>query len=112
MPMHDTIETLHPDPGQAGVRLKAKRYRQVRAALLKVIPDWPPGVEIDKLPDVVRPLLSTVRFRDLSLEEFVHAVRLDLEARGVLERITDKFFTEVVRSWAYRDDAVAPKGTD
>lgn len=105
--MHDTIETLHPDPDQAGVRLKARRYRQVRAALLKVIPDWPPGVEIDDLPDVVRPLLSKVRFRDLPLEDCVHAVRLDLEARGILERITDKFFTEVVRSRAYRDDAAS-----
>lgn len=99
--MPEMFDALHPDPTKSGTRLNAARYRLVRDALLEVIPAEPPGVAFSELADLVRPLLAGTAFGDASVGWHVTTVKLDLEARGRVERLPGKGRQRVIRSPQY-----------
>ena len=101
----ETIETLHPDPGKQGARVDAARYRLMREALLQVIPDAAPGLAFGALADAVRPLLAGTAFGDASVMWHVTTVKLDLEARGRVERLPGRGPQRLIRSAQYAGDA-------
>jgi hypothetical protein len=103
--MTEMFDALHPDPTKAGTRLNAERYRLMRDALLAVIPAEPPGVAFSDLAERVRPLLAGTAFGDASIKWHVTTVKLDLEARGRVERVAGRGPQRVVLSPQYAGDA-------
>lgn len=84
---NDRTLTLHPD-GKEGVNIDSRKYAAMKRALLAVIPPRAPGVPFAELPELVVPHLegSAVTAAD-SVRWYVTTVKLDLEARGLIERL-------------------------
>jgi len=85
--MTERILTLHPDPQKAGVNIDKGKYDVIRAAILEVL-SAAPEVSFSALRDAVRKLLGD-SFPG-SVSWYVTTVKLDLEARGLIERVPGK----------------------
>ena len=85
----ERIMTLHP-AGKSGVNIEKARYETMRRALLKVIPRRAEGVAFRDLPQLVRPHLDHEVFGDASTTWYVTTIKLDLEARGLVEQVPAK----------------------
>ena len=81
----ERILTLHPQ-GKAGVNIKRAKYEAVRAAILQAI-DAAGVLSFGELPARCAALLPDF---DGSISWYVISVKLDLEARGVIERLPRK----------------------
>jgi hypothetical protein len=88
-PKTERIMTLHP-AGRSGVNIEKARYETMRRALLKVIPRRAEGVAFRDLPQLVRPHLDREVFGKASVSWYVTTVKLDLEARALIERVPRK----------------------
>lgn len=84
-----TMQSLNVTPGKQGARLSAERYEAMRKALLQAIPRRKEGIAFRDLPKAVAPLLPEEVFAGASISWYVTTVKLDLEARGLIERIPD-----------------------
>ena len=81
---NEKIMTLHPHPDKAGVNISKIKYDQMRAAIEKLLTENGPMSYGE-----MTPLLAdhfNGRF-DGSINWYAVSVKLDLEARGVIERI-------------------------
>ena len=76
-------------PGKT-TRIPQEKYDLVSAAILAVVPKETGGVLFTRLPGLVKDRL-TAKERDAvgSVDWYVTAVKLDLEARKVIERVPD-----------------------
>ena len=83
--MTDKVMTLHPE-GKAGVNVDKRKYDSMRRAILKVVGRGRDGVPFGDLRTLVEPHLGDV-FEGASVGWYVTTVKLDLEARGELERV-------------------------
>ncbi len=84
------VQLLHPDPSKDAPRIDQSKYDAVRAALLQAIPDDAAGVPLDALSEQVAKLLPSNSLSALgSVSWYTAAVKLDLEARGLIERVPD-----------------------
>lgn len=83
----ETIEALNPHPGKAPTRVNRAHYEAYRCALLRVIPESASGVAFGDLADLVTPHLSPEVASATKPMWWVTTVKLDLEARGLIERI-------------------------
>ncbi len=81
----ERILTLHPQ-GKAGVNIKRAKYEAVRTAILQAI-DAAEVLSFGELPAHCAALLPDF---DGSISWYVISVKLDLEARGVIERLPGK----------------------
>ncbi len=82
--MEERITTLNPDKGKKGVTVSRQKYDLVRDALVKFFKSKP---ELT-IAEMKKCIGDKVKGRlEGSLEWYVMAVKLDLEGRGVLERI-------------------------
>lgn len=75
-----------PREGGTGAHISPKRYEALRKAILLAVPKHADGM---LLPDLTRAVAARVPrelFRDASLQWYVTAVKLDLEAQGLIER--------------------------
>lgn len=75
--------------GQPGktYRVDAAKYTEMRAAVLSVTPDAPPGLTPAQIIDAVKPYLSAALFPGGETAGWwVKCVQLDLEAKGILKR--------------------------
>ena len=81
--MTDKIHTKHPD-GKKGVNIDAEKYHMVRNTLITILKEYPEITyqEMNKL--AIRHLEN--RFKG-SIPWYVVTVKLDMEARGIIERI-------------------------
>ena len=84
--MEERIMTLHPQ-GKSGVNITRERYDAVRDAILCSLRDHGDMTFRGLTEDVRRRLEG--RF-DGSVSWYVTTVKLDLEARGTIERIPKK----------------------
>ena len=83
------ILTLHPGD-EPGSTIEAAKYHTMRAAILEALPYDDVGVELKDLPDLVRPHLPDTAYpRHVSITWYCVRVKLDLEARGLLEVVPD-----------------------
>ena len=83
----DRILTLHPE-GKSGVNIEALKYEAVKKAILSLLQDEPDGVPFLELPKRVRRCLDRRPFGPGdSVAWYCVTVKLDLEARGLIERI-------------------------
>ena len=81
--MSERLLTLHPDPGKTGVNIDAGKYEVIRSAILGLLANGPAGFS-----DLVHALERDLEGRfDGSIPWYVVTVKLDLEARGLIERI-------------------------
>jgi len=78
--------TLHPQ-GKQGVNISRKKYDVVRAAIVDSVRTHSEITFADLVEDVRRRLAGQF---DGSINWYVTTVKLDLEARGVVERIPGK----------------------
>lgn len=86
----EMFEALHPDPEKQGARVTKATYDAYRAALLQVIPRDEDGIEYGKLSKAVVPYLTQEVVDNTSPGWWVTTVKLDLEARGMIERVPGK----------------------
>ncbi|MDE2992850.1 MAG: hypothetical protein OXU67_03110 [Chloroflexota bacterium] len=81
------FQTIHPQAGKQGTNIDAAKYEVMKAALLTVVPADDAGFPFQDLADAVRPHLPTELFANASVSWYVVTVKLDLEARGLIERV-------------------------
>jgi hypothetical protein len=79
--------TLHVTPGKQGVNIEKDKYDAMRRAILKVVARNRTGIAFRDLPRLVKPHLPAAIFRGASVTWYTVTVKLDLEARGLIERI-------------------------
>lgn len=83
----EMFQALHPDPTKQGTRVTKATYDVYRAALLQVIPAGDEGIEFQALRSAVLPHLSPEIIENSSPGWWTTTVKLDLEARGLIERV-------------------------
>ncbi len=81
------FQTVHPEAGKQGTRIDAAKYEAMKAALLAVVPAAEAGIPFQDLADAVRPHLPAELFANASVSWYVTTIKLDLEARGLIERV-------------------------
>lgn len=85
--MGDRIRTLHPQEGKQGMNIDKEKYEMIRDAILESTRER--GViAFGELPAAVRERVGS-DFEG-SVSWYVPTVKLDLEARGLVERIPGK----------------------
>ncbi len=86
----ETMTTLNVNysKGKGGTRVSVEKYGIIRKAVLAAVPGTRTGIVFADLPDLVGKRLSKVqRSRFGSIGWYTTTVKLDLEARGLIERI-------------------------
>jgi len=69
------------------VNVRADKYTDMRAALMRVLPSNAPGLTFTEIKDAVKPLLDQALFPEgATCGWWAKCVQLDLEAKGVLQR--------------------------
>ena len=86
----EMFKAQHPDPEKQGATVTKSTYDADKAALLKVIPSSEEGIEYGALSKAVQPHISAELLESTSPGWWVTTVKLDLEARGVIERVKTK----------------------
>lgn len=81
--MTERIMTLHP-AGKQGVNIDKGKYDMVRQAIEETL-QAQPGITFSRMTEAVGQRIGDVF--DGSISWYVTSVKLDLEARGVLERV-------------------------
>ena len=85
---NDTLQTRNPNPDAEGTRIDAAKYEAVRAAILRAVPEEEEGILFKDLPRAMADLLPG---REIpgggSTTWYCTVVKLDLEARGLIERV-------------------------
>lgn len=80
------VLTLHPE-GKQGVNIERAKYDEMKRALLRVVGRGAQGVPFRELSERVAEHLSDEVYGGSSVSWYCVTVKLDLEARGVLERV-------------------------
>jgi hypothetical protein len=80
----ERIQTLNPDPNKKGVNISRAKYEQMRAAVLAALEQEEPQTFYGLLDRVERLLGDSF---EGSTGWYYTSVKLDLEARGEIERI-------------------------
>jgi hypothetical protein len=83
----EKILTLHPEEGKQGVNISRTKYEMIRQAIMEAIRSQGP-ITFQGLVSLVDYNLRN-RFEG-SIPWYVTTVKLDLEARGVIERLPGK----------------------
>ncbi len=82
------IQIRHPQPGKAAPRIARAKYVAIRDAILRAVPREHEGMPFRELPArVARLLPRPVKERLGSVTWYTVTVKLDLEARRILERV-------------------------
>ena len=83
----EKIETLNVT-GAGGTRIDRQKYEIMRKAILRAVPKRKDGVLFKELPALVHPHLDALGWpEEASLMWYLTTVKLDLEARELIERI-------------------------
>lgn len=88
--MPNRIYAQHPDPSKEGVSIDKEKYDTIRKAILDIVKEGP--VPFKELAPRVKKLCPDF---DGSVSWYVTTVKLDLEARGLIERVPGKSPQEV-----------------
>jgi len=83
----EKFQLIHPE-GKTAPRIERWKYDTLRAALLQIIPNDTQGIPFGGLDQRVTAALSPDQIARLgSVSWFMTHVKLDLEARGEIERV-------------------------
>lgn len=83
--MEEKILAKNPDPAKQGVRISREKYEAVREAILDALRSHQGGMTFQALRDAVQAKLEG-NFEG-SISWYYTTVKLDLEARDVIERV-------------------------
>ncbi len=84
-----TLNANYPR-GKGGTRVSVERYEIIRKAILKAVPKTRTGLAFKDLSAAVeKHMTKAERGRIGSVTWYATTVKLDLEARGLIERIPD-----------------------
>lgn len=84
----ERIQLLHPDPTKSAPRISRRAYELMRKAMLQVISPDGPGLRFLDLAGEIEKRLSPGELGEIgSLGWYTTTVKLDLEARGLIERV-------------------------
>lgn len=83
----EMYQALHPDPTKQGMRVTKAHFDAYHAALLQVIPATEEGVFYSDLAKLVEPLLSAETLANTKSMWWITTVKLDMEARNLIERV-------------------------
>ena len=72
--------------GGRGARISPNRYSALRGAILAAVPKHRDGIALPELTRAVAARVPRELFRGASLHWYTTAVKLDLEAEGLIER--------------------------
>lgn len=86
----EMYEALHPDPNKKGARVTKATFDAYQAALLQLIPADEAGIELQTLFEAVIPHLTPELVASTSPSWWTMTVKLDMEAKGVIERVPGK----------------------
>ena len=90
MMTEDRVLCRNPDPGKQGTRIPRWKYELVSDAIFSALSKRPDGFPFRDLPTYVRSCLTRDDAENLgSVSWHTTVVKLDLEARGRIERIPD-----------------------
>ena len=82
----ETVQLLHPT--KSAPRIDLQRYELIRATIQEALTIADNGLTYTELVDHIRSLIPQEILKILgSLEWYTVSVKLDLEARGLIERI-------------------------
>ena len=88
MALEERVLCENPDPGKQGTRIPKWKYDAVRTAILASVTEADGGLPFKELARQVRERLPKAVLDKLgSATWFVTVVKLDLEAKGTLERV-------------------------
>ncbi|MEM7335244.1 MAG: hypothetical protein AAF490_24415 [Chloroflexota bacterium] len=90
MSQSEMMEALHPDPNKNGTRVTKATFEAYREAILKVIPTDDEGIQFVDLSKAAEPHVSKELLENTSIGWWTTVVKLDLEARGIIERVPGK----------------------
>ncbi|MDN5204446.1 hypothetical protein QQ008_23840 [Fulvivirgaceae bacterium BMA10] len=82
--MEEKIMTLHPQ-GKAGVNILKRRYDQVKNSLIEILEETG-EITFKELCDLADEILRSNNFDGKTLW-YIVTVKLDLEARKIIERV-------------------------
>ncbi len=82
-----TILTLNVTEGSGGKRIARGRYDSMKAAILESVPADAAGIPFKELPAAVGWRIDPKVFAGASIGWYAATVKLDLEARGLIERV-------------------------
>jgi len=80
------FKTLNVNPGAGGVRIDLGRYEAIKKAILLAVPRNVAGIAFKDLSRAVAARVPKPLFRGASIGWYTTTVKLDLEARGIIER--------------------------
>lgn len=82
----ETIQTLHPEPGKTNKKIDVEKYKVIKDHLLKILKkeDLTHSELMEKLYQQVKD------FFEGGVQWYGETVKLDLEARKLIERTTEK----------------------
>lgn len=80
------ILTLHPE-GKQGTRIDRDKYDAMKKAILAILPRKAEGFAFKELPRAVSAKLPRKVYGEASVSWYCTTVKLDLEARGLIERV-------------------------
>lgn len=84
----EMIQLLNLNQNVGNTRMAREKYEIYRHAILESVPANDKGIPYQQLPDAVRARLPKDRMKELGKVTWhVTSVKLDLEARGLIERI-------------------------
>lgn len=82
----ETIQTLHPQAGKTNKKISFDKYNYIKEHLLMILSEF----ELTHT-DLMEELFSRVKNDfDGGVQWYGQTVKLDLEARGLIERTNDK----------------------
>jgi hypothetical protein len=84
--MADKVITLHPDPSKSGVNISREKYGAIKNTIIDVLRER--GIVTFKDLNIHVGEILEGKF-DGSIGWYVTTVKLDLEARKVIERLPD-----------------------
>jgi hypothetical protein len=82
----DRVQTLHPDPAKSGPRIDRTLYDAAKTVILEAAAA-DNGVAFGELSDLLKRRAPTSLFEGRSPGWYATTVKLDLEARGLIERL-------------------------
>lgn len=78
----------YPDAAKSAPRISSAKYEAVKSAILQAVSETETGILFRDLPERVSELMSTDQLANLgSVGWYTTTVKLDLEARGLIERV-------------------------
>lgn len=82
------IQLMHPDPDKEAPRIEPWKYELVKTTILSVVPQDEGGSAFKTLSDQVAEQLSPKALENIgSVGWYTTTEKLDLEARGLIERV-------------------------